>query len=79
MEGVNCVIISSIILYILGAISTIFGIVMNNDVEAQVVSILSGSGSNPGTVFSVIGVILLIVATILLVLGITKKKKKQQN
>ena len=67
--------IGGIILIVLGALLAILGIAVNNTQDAQLLSFISGNGTNPGTPLIIIGV-LLIVGGIALVIFAGKKKKK---
>ena len=60
---------------IVGAILTIVGFVMNNSIEAQLTSLFSTGSTDPGTIFIVIGIIVLVVGILLVVM---KKKKAQK-
>ena len=53
-----------IILVVAGLGSAGYGFMQNNSLEAQFSSILSSGTANPGTMFIVIGVILLVVGII---------------
>lgn len=64
---------AGIVLLILGAISTIAGITVNNDLEIQLEHFWNTGRTNPGTVWIVLGVVALAVGIVLLILGITKK------
>ena len=67
--------IGGIILIVLGALLAVLGIAVNNTPDAQLLSFISGNGTNPGTPLIIIGV-LLIVGGIALVIFAGKKKKK---
>ena len=68
--------VGGIILTIIGALLAIFGVAANSSGEAQLVSFLSGNGTNPGTPLIIIGVILIAVGVVLIVLSCKKKKEK---
>jgi len=53
-----------IILAIAGAGSLIYGIVLNNDINAQMNSVIMAGKTNPGTIWIVIGIIAIIVGII---------------
>ena len=61
--------ILGIILIIAGIGCAGYGYMQNNSLEAQVNSFLSSGSVNPGTLFIVIGVILLVVSIIICVVG----------
>lgn len=67
--------VGGIILIVLGCLLAILGFAANSSDELQIVSFLSGHGTNPGTPFIVIGVILIIVGVLLIIL----KSKKSRN
>ena len=67
--------IGGIILIVIGALLSILGIATNSSGDAQLVSFLSGNGTNPGTPLIVIGVLLIIGGVVLIVLAAKKKKK----
>ena len=64
--------ILGIILIIAGIGCAGYGFMQNNSLEAQLNSIMSTGTADPGTMFIVVGVILLVVCIILCVVG--KKK-----
>ena len=55
------------------------GNAQNNDMEAQLESIFSNGTSNPGDTFLYIGIAVAVVGLILLIVGLTKNKKKWRN
>ena len=65
--------IGGILLLIAGAISCVVGITQNNNLEAQVTSLMNSGNANPGTIFIVIGAIAAAVGLILLILGLKNK------
>lgn len=69
--------ILSIILYIIGVLGIIFGVALNNDPEAKLEYFLANGSTDPGTMWIIIGVVLLIVATIFLVLYIVRRANKK--
>ena len=64
-----------IILSILGCLSSIYGINLNNSFEAQLTSLFSNGSKNPGTTWIVIGVIIAIIGIVL----ILKKTKNSTD
>lgn len=68
-------ILAGIISAVVGIILVIVGMSKNADPMAQVESVLSGGGTNPGTIFIVIGLILLALGIVLVVLDVLKNKK----
>lgn len=67
--------ISGILTLIVGIILTIAGNSINSDPSTQLVSLLSGKGSNPGMPLIIIGVILIVIGVILLVAYFMGKRK----
>lgn len=61
--------ILGIILIIAGIGCAGYGYMQNNSLEAQFTSIMSSGTTNPGTMFIIIGVILLVVGIIICVAG----------
>lgn len=64
--------ILGIILSILGCLSALYGVNLNNSLEAQFTSLLSNGSTNPGTIWICVGVIVVVVGLLL-----TFKKNKQ--
>lgn len=60
--------IFGLIISFIGLASSIYGIVKNNDVEAQLESIFETGKTNPGTLFIVVGSLLIAVGIVLIVL-----------
>ena len=79
MKGVSCVKTLSIILYVVGIILAILGILMNSNDAFRLISFLAGEGDTPGTPLIIIGVILIVIATVLLVLSKKKKTTKEEE
>lgn len=69
--------VGGIILIIIGALLALLGFAANNSGEAQLVSFLTGNGTNPGTPLIIIGVLLIVVGVVLVVLAGKKKKNKE--
>lgn len=58
------------ILLVLGGLACAgYGFMQNNSLEAQFTSILSSGTANPGTIFIIIGVILLVVGILFCLSG----------
>lgn len=64
-----------IISLVVGLILLIMGVSTNNSTTAQLSSLLSGNGTNPGTPLIIIGVILMIVGAILAIFHFVSQKK----
>ena len=60
----------------IGVALAVMGNAQNNDMEAQLESIFSNGTSNPGDTFLYIGIAVAVVGLILLIVGLTKNKKK---
>lgn len=65
-------IIAGAILAVIGLGLTIYGIYLNNNVEAQLTALFNSGNVDPGTGWIVVGVIALVVGIALLVIGLTK-------
>lgn len=63
--------ILGIILSILGCLSAIYGVNLNNSFEAQFISVLSKGTKNPGTTWIFIGILAIIMGVVLI---FSKKK-----
>lgn len=61
--------IVGIICIVAGVISAIYGISMNNSIEAQLTSLFSSGNANPGTMWIIIGVIAVVIGIVLLIAG----------
>ena len=64
--------IGGIILIIAGAVSAIYGITLNNDLESQMQSLFMSGSTNPGTVWIIVG---LVAAVIDVILAVRAKKR----
>ncbi len=64
-----------IISLIVGLILLIMGISTNNNATAQIASLLSGGGANPGTPLIIVGIILMIVGALLTIFHFVGQKK----
>ncbi len=58
-----------------GIVSIICGIVQNDDLERRMEAVLAGRSANPGTVWIIVGAIVLVVGVILLVWHFEKAKQ----
>ena len=58
-----------ILLVLVGLACAGYGFMQNNSLEAQFTSILSSGTANPGTIFIIIGVILLVVGILFCLSG----------
>ena len=58
------------IVAVLGIISYIYGNNMNNDLDKQFEYFLHNSKSNPGDIFTIAGIVLIVVGTILVAVGL---------
>lgn len=65
--------LSGILLMLAGAASIVMGITQNNDVERQLEAIFNDGVTNPGTVWIVIGAIVVVIGIILLIFHLKKK------
>ena len=64
---------------VLGIIFSIVGFSKNASPAAQLQSMVSGGGLNPGTMWIVIGLVLLALGVVLIVIDVLQKKKGQKN
>lgn len=69
-------VIIGIIALIAGVGLAIYGNSLNNNVEAQIESLFSAGQVNPGNTWLYIGIAVGVIGLILLVVGISKSKKK---
>ena len=64
------------ILLLLGGIASAgYGILQNNDLEAQLASVFTKGSANPGTIWIIAGVAVAVIGLVLLIVGLSKKKK----
>ena len=68
--------IFGVILMIAGAVSAIYGINVNSNIEAQWRSVLENGQANPGTTYIIIGAIAFVIGLGLLIYSIVKKQKQ---
>lgn len=61
------------ILAALGLASVIYGISLNNDMEAQLNAVFTKGTANPGTVWIVVGAVAMAIAAILIVVALMKR------
>ena len=66
--------IIGILLLIVGVAGCIYGYILNNSWEAQLVSLLEYGYLDPGTIFIIIGVLCAVLGVVFIILGVTKKK-----
>ncbi len=66
-------IIAGVILSAIGLGLTLYGIYLNNNIEAQLSALFSSGNFDPGTSWIVVGSIILVVGIVLLIVGLTKK------
>lgn len=66
-------IIAGIILIVVGAATIIYGVSLNNSVEAQLEALLGSGTTDPGTIWIIIGAVAAVIGVILLITGMTKK------
>lgn len=64
-----------LIAIVAGVVSALYGNAQNNDMSAQFKSFLSSGNTNPGDPFLYIGIAVAVIGVILLIVGLTKKKK----
>lgn len=72
-------IIAGIICIIAGIILLIYGNSLNNDLSAQLMSVLQSGKGNPGTIWIIFGVAVAIVGVGLLLIGLKKKNSNSNN
>lgn len=59
---------------VLGIISTIYGINLNNSLEAQLSAFFKSGSTNPGTIWIIVGATAIVIGLILLAVGLRKRK-----
>lgn len=67
-------VIIGIILIVLGAGGSIYGIIQNNSIEAQMKSLFENGSIDPGTVFIVGGAVIAVIGIVVLIKGLSRKK-----
>ena len=67
------------ILFLLGVVSTIFGITKNNDAEAQLEYLFEKGKTNPGTIFIIIGVLLILAGAALIIYHLYSLQKIRKH
>lgn len=73
-------IIAGAVLIVLGVGSAVYGLHLNNDVEALLIHTLSGGGkSSPGTGWIIAGTVVLVIGLVLLVLGFIKRSGSRRS
>jgi uncharacterized membrane protein YidH (DUF202 family) len=68
-------IIAGIFLIAGGLTGTIVGMTQNNDLRAQISSLVSSGTANPGTVWLVIGLVAVVVGIALLAAGLMRRRR----
>lgn len=58
-----------------GLTSTIVGIMQNNNLRAQINSLIFNGAANPGTVWLVLGIAALVVGMVLVVVGLMRRRR----
>ncbi len=71
--------IAGAIIMVGGLVSAVFGIILNNTLEASIESFLGSGEINFGTVFIIIGVMLFSVGLILLMVGLIKSSNGNKS
>lgn len=67
--------IFGVIMIIAGLASVIYGFNQNNSFESQLESLFSSGNTDPGTIWIIVGAVILIIGIILLANGIKQKKE----
>ena len=67
-------VIIGIILIVLGAGGSIYGIIQNNSIDAQMKSLFENGSIDPGTVFIVGGAVIAVIGIVVLMKGLSRKK-----
>lgn len=68
-----------IILLIAGLGSTIYGVIQNNSIEAQLTSLFSSGSTNPGTVFLIVGIAAAVIGVVLIVVSCVKRSNANKQ
>lgn len=64
------------ILFIAGGISVVYGVTLNNSMEAQMEAIFTRGETDPGTVWIVIGVLAALIGLLMVLIGSNHRKKE---
>lgn len=72
-------IILGVILLIFGAILYHNGVVINNDMDAQIESVLNDGIKNPGSTYETVGILLLLSGVILIIVGIILRVNENRD
>ena len=67
-------VVIGIILIVLGAGGSIYGIIQNNSIDAQMKSLFENGSIDPGTVFIVGGAVIAVIGIVVLIKGLSRKK-----
>ena len=68
------------ILFILaGAGGIVYGVMQNNDVEAQMTSLFSEGQTDPGTIYIIIGAAAVLLGLIFIIIGVAGRGRKSPN
>lgn len=67
-------ILAGIIAIVFGGGLCVYGYTENNNLANQVISVLSGGGTDPGTPYLISGIVIFIIGVILLLYGFKKKQ-----
>lgn len=68
-------IIIGVILILAGLSSTVYGYMQNNNIDTQMMSIFSSGNANPGTMWIILGVVVIVIGVLLVYGGLKKKNK----